>query len=76
MDRTTYQPAFEGLRADAERIVKRGSDLPAFQTRTCAHCGNLTTFVPQDLAGRVRLPRVRPVRLGRRSEIPSRAASA
>ncbi len=51
MDRTTSPPAFEGLRAQSERIVRQGSDLPAFQTRTCAHCGNLTTFVLQDLAG-------------------------
>ena len=51
MDRTTNPPAFEGLRADAERIVQQGSDLPAFQTRTCGHCGRQTTFALQDRAG-------------------------
>ena len=51
MDRTTSPPAFEGLRAETERLVRQGSDLPAFQTRTCAHCGDLTTFALQDRAG-------------------------
>jgi hypothetical protein len=48
MDRTTNPPPFEGLRAVTERIVQQGSDLPAFQTRTC---GRQTTFALQDLAG-------------------------
>jgi hypothetical protein len=48
MERTTSPPAFEGLRAETERLVRQGSDLPAFQTRTCTHCGDLTTFALQD----------------------------
>ena len=51
MDRITSPPAFEGLRAETERLVRQGSDLPAFQTRTCGHCGELTTFALQDRAG-------------------------
>ena len=50
MDRTS-STASEGLRDVTERIVLQGSDLPAFQTRTCAHCGRLTTFALQDRAG-------------------------
>ena len=51
MDRTTNPPAFESLRAVTERILQGGSDLPAFQTRTCWHCGRQTTFALQDRAG-------------------------
>ena len=51
MDRNMNPPAFEGLRAVTERILQQGSDLPAFQTRTCGHCGRQTTFALQDLAG-------------------------
>jgi len=39
------------LRAVAEQLVVRGSQLPAFQTRTCARCGRQTTFALQDPAG-------------------------
>lgn len=39
------------LRATAEELVVRGSELPAFQRRTCAHCGRQTTFALQDRAG-------------------------
>jgi hypothetical protein len=51
MERITPPPAFEGLRAETERLERQGSDLPAFQTRTCKHCGDLTTFALQDRAG-------------------------
>lgn len=51
MERITSPPAFEGLRAETERLVRQGGDLPAFQTRTCTHCGDLTTFALQDRAG-------------------------
>lgn len=51
MERTKSPPALESLRAVTERIVQQGSDLPAFPTRTCAHCGRLTTFALQDRAG-------------------------
>jgi ribosomal protein S27AE len=51
MDRPLFPPAVEGLRARTERLVRQGSDLPAFQTRTCAHCGQLTTFALHDRAG-------------------------
>ena len=52
MERIASPPAFEGLRAETERLVRQGSDLPALQTRTCTHCGDLTTFALQDRAGR------------------------
>ena len=39
------------LRTVSERITGERSDLPAFQTRTCAHCGRQTTFALQDRAG-------------------------
>ena len=51
MERITSPPAFEGLRAETERLVRQGGDLPAFQTRTCTHCGDLTTFALPDRAG-------------------------
>jgi hypothetical protein len=51
MDRTTFPPGSERLRAVTERIVLQGSDLPGFQTRTCTHCGRVTTFALQDRAG-------------------------
>ena len=51
MDRTPFPTAFEGLRTQTERLFRQGSDLPAFQARTCAHCGELTTFALQDRAG-------------------------
>ena len=51
MDRITSPPAFEGLRAETERLALQGGDLPAFQKRTCAHCAELTTFALQDRAG-------------------------
>jgi len=51
MDRTMNPPAFEGLRAVTERILQQESDLPPFQTRTCARCGRQTTFALQDRAG-------------------------
>ena len=51
MDRITSPPAFEALGAESERLVRQGSELRAIQTRTCAHCGELTTFVLQDPAG-------------------------
>ena len=38
------------LRSATERLMRRGRDLPAVQTRTCVQCGNRTTFV-QDTAG-------------------------
>jgi hypothetical protein len=52
MDRTTVRAVSETeVRAAAGRPARPGNDLPAFQTRTCAHCGHQTTFVLQDLAG-------------------------
>jgi len=39
------------IRATAERLVREAPRLPAYQTRTCAHCGARTTFVLQDQAG-------------------------
>ena len=51
MDRITSPPAFEALGAESEGLVRQGSDLPAFQARTCTHCGDLTTFALHDRAG-------------------------
>lgn len=52
MDRTWLLSGSErDLRSVTERLVRRGVDLPAFQTRTCAHCGAQTTFGLQDPAG-------------------------
>ena len=38
---------------DPEQLAVRGNELPAFQTRTCAHCGRQTTFALQDRAGQL-----------------------
>ncbi len=37
--------------ATAERYMRKVGELPAYQTRTCAHCGARTTFTLQDRAG-------------------------
>lgn len=39
------------LRTVSERITTRRSQLPAFQSRTCAHCGRRATFALRDPAG-------------------------
>ena len=39
------------IRAVAERLTHEGREVPAYQTRTCTHCGARTTFALQDLAG-------------------------
>jgi hypothetical protein len=38
-------------RTNAERLMRATRELPAYQTRTCTHCGAQTTFVLQDRAG-------------------------
>jgi transposase len=39
------------IRATAERLKREARELPAYQTRTCTHCGVRTTFGLQDRAG-------------------------
>ena len=39
------------IRAVAERLKREAREIPAHQTRTCTHCGALTTFALQDLGG-------------------------
>ena len=39
------------IRATAERLMREARQLPAYQTRTCTHCGARTTFTLQDRAG-------------------------
>ena len=52
MDRRSLLSGSErDLRSVTDRLMRQGSDLPAFQTRTCAHCGSQTTFALQDTAG-------------------------
>lgn len=39
------------IRGMAERLMREARELPAYQTRTCTHCGAHTAFVLQDRAG-------------------------
>jgi hypothetical protein len=49
MRRSAVLPRRERERTAPVRLVS--SDLPAFQMRTCAHCGYQTTFRLADPAG-------------------------
>ncbi len=52
MEGTTFPTGSQReLQTVTEGSATQGSGLPAFQTRTCAHCGRQTTFALQDRAG-------------------------
>jgi hypothetical protein len=52
MQRTRFLSGPEReIREMTERLMREARDLPAYQTRTCTHCGAHTTFVLQDRGG-------------------------
>ena len=52
MQRTKFPSERErDMRVTAARLMREARELPAYQTRTCTHCGARTTFALQDLAG-------------------------
>jgi hypothetical protein len=51
VQRTKFLSESERFRAMAERSMREARELPAYQTRTCTHCGARTTFALQDRAG-------------------------
>ena len=52
MQRTKFLSERERyIRDTAGRLMREARELPAFQTRTCTHCGARTTFALQDPAG-------------------------
>jgi hypothetical protein len=52
MQRTRFLSESErDIQAMAERSIREARDLPAYQTRTCTHCGAHTTFALQDRGG-------------------------
>lgn len=47
----TLQLQGRDMRAMAASIKTRREGLPAYETRTCAHCGRTTTFVLEEPSG-------------------------